>query len=338
MIEDLFGETPGITPSRALEILRKVVPKKSTLPILGSIKITSDGNTISMDGTDLDVWIHLESVDLRNVPKGLWLVDFSKLTSGVPLERLLEIEDDRFPMAPVFTDFKRMSSQWIQNLGSISYAMSEDQNRIPLKGVHVQNDGIVATDGHRLAFKHLETGCPAPFIVPANTVQKIERLDDPESCALAYQGSTENLIVWYSWGWVASKTIEEPYPNWKAMDRSTHAHRIEVPHHILMAWLNRMPKVNLAQIRLQCFADGVEAWTHLPGDVDGWKLGSTRPLPTQDMEPYFTIATNPIYLAEMVCRLPLGPVVIATGGIPEQALFLNPESKDINIQMPLRIK
>ena len=332
----LFGEdaAPQTTLKEAIQLLRLVVPKRSTYPVIRSVRIHSDGSTVSMDGTDLEKWIHLDSVGV-SCPVGTWLADFAKMSAGLPLEQILGPENGDFP-AYAKAKGDAFPAAWIQSLPKVSFAMSVDGTRLSLNGVTVEPSIVGATDGHRAAFVKVHTGAPFPFILGAASVHALERIKSiPESCAV-----DDRLIhVQFPWGFYGGKVLEGPYPNWRQMLRRHHTYKIQVPKKTVMDWCSRIPTASgektVNSLHLQIFQNHVRGVAAIAG---GERLDLGRALSSggpADSHP-ITVGTNPQYLHEIFSKFPGSHIVL---GIcePTQAMFLNPDSDDVYIQMPLRV-
>lgn len=329
-------ETPEkITLKGALRLLRIAVPKRTTLPILRKICVHSDGDTASMDGTDLSQWVHLDSVDIQ-CPIGVWLVDFDKFLAGLPLEQIMEPENGDFPTyARAGGD--EFSAKWIPLLPNVSFAMSTDGTRISLNGVVVEPSAIGATDGHRAVFLKVETGAPSPFILAAESVYALERIKgSPESCAV----DDRTIHVRFPWGFYGGRLVEGPYPNWRQLDRRDHTYRVQVPRKAVMDWCSRIPQAArgtnaINSLHLQIFRGhtiGVAAMSSGEHLDLGRAPSSGGPA---DSHP-IVVGMNPRYLYEIVSKLPGSHIVLGICA-PLQAVFLNPDSENIYIQMPLRV-
>lgn len=337
MMPNLFGdeeEVAKVPLKEALRLLRTAVPKQTSLPVLRSIRMHSDGDTVSMDGTNLDQWVHLDSVDIQ-CPVGTWLVDFTKLSVGLPLAQIMEPENGDFP---VYMKAKgdTFPAAWLQLLPKVSFAMSIDGTRLPLNGVTVEPSILGATDGHRAAFLKVETGAPVPFILAAASVHALGKIKgSPESCAV----DDRTIHVRFPWGFYGGKLAEGPYPNWRQLGRRHHTYKVQVPRKTVMDWCSRIPTAGgektVNALHLQIFQSHVLGVAALAGGerLDlGQAPSSGGPA---DSHP-ITVGVNPQYLHEIFSKFPGSHIVL---GIcePTEAVFLDPDSDGVYIQMPLRV-
>lgn len=336
MIQSLFDDdiASSVTMKEAIRLLRLVVPKRSSLPILHSVRIHSDGYTVSMDGTDLDQWIHLNSVDV-SCPVGTWLANFQKLAAGLPLAQILEPENSDFP------DYMKakgdtFQAAWIQDLPSVSFAMSNDHTRRYLNGVTVEPFVIGATDGHRGAFRRVETAAPLPFILKAACVHTLERI---KSSPDAYSVDADKVHFQYAWGFFGSKVEDGPYPNWQQLVRNHHTYKVQVPRKAVIDWCSQIPKVNGAKsinaLHLQIFQHHVRGIAAMSGGdmIDlGTIQSSGGPADTHPV----TMGMNPQYLYEIFSRFAGSAITLGISD-PAQAVSLDPDSEHVYLQMPLRV-
>lgn len=332
----LFGEdeVPRTPLKEALRLLRLVVPKRSTLPVIRSVRIHSDGSTVAMDGTDLEKWVHLDSVDV-SCPMGTWLADFAKMSAGLPLEQILEPENGDFP-AYAKAKGDAFPAAWLTHLPRVSFAMSVDGTRLHLNGVTVEPSLIGATDGHRAAFVKVETGAPFPFILAADSVHALERVKgSPESCAV----DDRTIHVRFPWGFYGGKLAEGPYPNWRQMIRRHHTYKVQVPAKGLMDWCARIPTANgektVNSLHMRIYQKHVQGVAAMAGG-ERLDLGTLQSIGGPADSHPVTVGMNPQYLHEILSKFQ-GRYIILGICEPSQAVFLNPDSDDIYIQMPLRV-
>ena len=203
----------------ALQHAGRAVSARSTLPSLGGILFTADGDSLTLRATDMEMGIAL-ALDGVQVERegtvllpGRLLVDVARsLPAGdVSLElrseqRDVELTagDARFHLKTLpAEDFPRLpevegeaatlpAAPLAETIERVARAASRDEVRPILTGVLVQADGpqltMVATDSYRLSVKHtaLETPLEQPLDanVPARALRELARLvasDTPET-------------------------------------------------------------------------------------------------------------------------------------------------------------
>lgn len=166
---------------RALMRLRQVVPSKSSLPVLECVRITSRGDAISIEATDLDrsalvmvrceveedgatcvphkrllAWLNLapeDEVSLRRDTR-----EQLHCTSGHNRTRIAGTHTDEYPRLPDRESMAPLGSYdaaaLLAAIERVKRAQSSDETRPAFGGVHwMQTTGcltLTATDGHRL--------------------------------------------------------------------------------------------------------------------------------------------------------------------------------------------
>jgi DNA polymerase-3 subunit beta len=199
----------------ALQRVGKIVERRNTIPILGHLRLTAEGATLTLTGTDLDMMASTDvPVDLRApgeacVPAQM----LGDIVSKCPAGGQILLEHDgaakatlkagrsrfQFPALPS-SDFPDQGPHQFTHhfeikpddlsalLSKTEFAVSNEETRYYLNGiflhcVHQQDQVLmraVATDGHRLARMEL----PAPsgsegipgIILPRKCVSEIRRL------------------------------------------------------------------------------------------------------------------------------------------------------------------
>ena len=210
--------------STALDPVRRVVSRPGTIPILSNVRLVATAATddtpatIRMTGTDMDREVtvttsaEVSTPGETTVPAGLLLDIVRKLPSGAEVTlavdgegrqmtvssgrskfRLQCLPADDFPDLPrseMTHAFSLTSDQVRSLLGRTAFAISKEETRFYLGGVHLHvldDVGVdqriltaVATDGHRLAKIEMiapegAVGMPG-IIVPAGAVEEILKI------------------------------------------------------------------------------------------------------------------------------------------------------------------
>ena len=217
--------------SYALSTALASVPSKSTMPILSTVLLEAEGDTLRITGTDLDVTTSITvpatvkssgraavqarhfADAVRKLPRDLVKVTDDgqgrvsieygkgKGRSAVPRQN-----DQEYPALPTV---KAESKAAIEGpalarlIARSVYAVSGDETRPVLGGVYVQAEGkhvsFVATDGHRLARATRKgdfggLGKQA-VIIPAKTIQALGRLAGDATSPVEISVSTQRNHV-----------------------------------------------------------------------------------------------------------------------------------------------
>ena len=257
---------------KGLQLVHNVVEPRQTLPILANVLIESEGDTLRLTATDLEVGARV-SVPAKVPTAGSITLSARKLLEIIkelPSASLsLKVQDNAsvalrcagasYKLVGLSaTDFPavvtEMSAGWItldgrllrDMLAQTIFAVSHDESRYALNGVlfAVQDREIrlVATDGHRLALAVrplASSGSVVSGIVPRKAVQEIARI----------VGSGENVQVAISENQfmlqmpnvlLMARLIEGTFPNYEQVVPKAHPHKIAVSRGALTAALRRV--------------------------------------------------------------------------------------------------
>lgn len=238
----------------ALETARGAIERRITIPILANILFDrgEDEKHLRLRATDLDIEITVlfpaavdETFTAFTVP-ALTLHSIVKSINGTEITvtpapkqqhgmadiivksgrsrfRLPVLPASDFPALPTISTepFEIGAQPFRQALSEIAFAISTEETRYYLNGVfvHRRKDDIalVATDGHRLAVRVINSGtAPAelpPAIIPAKTVGLlISNLPETGEVSLAISDS--RIAVAYGNVLISSKLIDGTYPDY----------------------------------------------------------------------------------------------------------------------------
>lgn len=196
--------------AKTLGTITKIVPRRTMIPVLSNVLISTDGGAIEIKGTDLDREVRsrcaaeVTAAGAVTVP-GATLADIVGKLLGASV--IIEAAENgrcvvksgraRFTLptlpasdypdiaeGPFDATFTMPASDLLSQFGAVEFAVSPDETRYYLNGIywHVARDALiaVATDGHRLGKMTLP--CPEGaeslpgVIVPRETVTEIMRL------------------------------------------------------------------------------------------------------------------------------------------------------------------
>jgi DNA polymerase-3 subunit beta len=257
---------------KGLQMVQNIVEPRQTLPILANVLIETDGDTVRLTATDLEVGARV-SVPARIVGKGAITVSARKLAeivkelpaadlnmrvqdnAGVALKcgtasyKLVGMAPDDFP--PVVPSEK---AAWLkiegktlrEMLAQTSFAVSHDETRYALNGVLFALAGkearLVATDGHRLALARRtvgNVGAATTGIVPRKAISEIMRvLGAGEDVEIAL---TENQFVLQMPNFLmTARLIEGQFPNYEAVIPKAHPGKLVISKGALTAALRRV--------------------------------------------------------------------------------------------------
>lgn len=155
---------------KTIRLLKKVINKKTILPILTQVKVKVRTDKVVFSATDVDVSIEIE-MNCKTEGEGSFLIPLRTLenikSNGIVkfnYENTIEIQKssgsikinpDNVEDYPVFPEVKaghELNEAFIEGLRVTLPAVSTDQTRYVLNGICLQDSIIVATDGKRLHF------------------------------------------------------------------------------------------------------------------------------------------------------------------------------------------
>lgn len=239
---------------KTLGHITRVVERRNTIPILSNIVLATEGNSLRLKATDLDIEItdtvpaKVETAGATTVPGQLLFDIVRKLPEGADVT-LKESDDNRvlsvgagrskfnLQTLPV-EDFPEMTASGFSHSFSIEakslkwliertqFAISTEETRYYLNGIffHTMVEGndsklrAVATDGHRLA--RVEIDAPEGslgmpgIIVPRKTVTELGRMLDAQG-SLTVEMSENKIRFTIGEVILTSKLIDGTFPDYQ---------------------------------------------------------------------------------------------------------------------------
>jgi DNA polymerase-3 subunit beta len=257
---------------KGLQMVQNIVEPRQTLPILANVLVETDGESIHLSATDLEVGARV-TVPARVATKGAITISARKLAEivkelpattltvkvgdnatvglrcgGVSYKLVGLAPDDFPPVVPASPGaWLKLDAKVLREmLAHTSFAVSHDETRYALNGVLLvvqpKEIRIVATDGHRLAIASRplgEVAAPVTGIVPRKAVSEITRaLGAGEEVQIAI---TENQFVLQMPNFVmTARLIEGQFPNYEAVIPKGQPGKLILSRAALMAALRRV--------------------------------------------------------------------------------------------------
>jgi DNA polymerase-3 subunit beta len=257
---------------KGLQMVQNIVEPRQTLPILANVLLETDGDTVRLTATDLEVGARV-SVPARVAGKGAITVSARKLAEivkelpaadlslrvqdnasvalkcGTASYKLVGMAPDDFPPvvpAEKATWLKIEGKTLREMLAQTSFAVSHDETRYALNGVLFALAGkdarLVATDGHRLAMARRtlgNIGAATTGIVPRKAITEIMRvLGSGEDVEFAL---TENQFVLQMPNFImTARLIEGQFPNYDAVVPKSHPGKLVISRAALTSALRRV--------------------------------------------------------------------------------------------------
>ena len=257
---------------KGLQMVQNIVEPRQTLPILANVLLETDGESVRLTATDLEVGARV-SVPARIVGKGAITVSARKLAEivkelpaadlhlvvkdnasvalrcGTASYKLVGMPPDDFPpVAPAAqATWLKLEARTLRDmLGQTSFAVSHDETRYALNGVLFSLAGkdarLVATDGHRLALSTRNVGNLGPAvtgIVPRKAITEISRvLGSGEEVQIAL---TDNQFMLQMPNFLmTARLIEGQFPNYDAVIPKAHPGKLTISKSAFASALRRV--------------------------------------------------------------------------------------------------
>lgn len=353
---------------KGLQMVQSIVEPRQTLPILANVLLETNGESVRISATDLEVGarvvvpakvaakgsITLSARKLLEIVKELPATEFSMklqenawvaLRCGAVAYKLVGLAPGDFPEVQ-----PAASVQWVavdgkvlrEMLAQTSFAISHDESRYALNGVLFSIQGgelrLVATDGHRLALasRPLPGAVPSGAgIVPRKAVQELSRVlsvGEEVQVALA-----ENQFVLRMPNFLlTARLIEGQFPNYEQVVPKGHPCRLVLSRSPLSAALRRVSVLSEERtkpVKLQLS----------PGTL---KLNSSNPelgeaeetLPVEYAGDEVTIGFNSRYLLDALGPLEVDQIVMELKDGLSPGVFKSVENEGyLCVIMPMRI-
>jgi DNA polymerase-3 subunit beta len=231
-----------------IQTVQSIVSAKGALPILSNVLLETEGDTLTLTTTDLEVGLR-KSIRVKVIKQGAITLPAKRLAailrelpvSDVTLEtsdekeavirysssffRVLGLPKNEFPPLPNFQksrSFKVGEGALKQLVRKTHYAVSHDESRYVLNGLYLLFSkgriDAVATDGRRLAFCELDADVPAGIdrgiIVPTKAILELGRILSDEGEIELSMG--ENQVAFGGGDWMLlTRLIEGHFPNYQ---------------------------------------------------------------------------------------------------------------------------
>lgn len=262
-----------------LDALRKVVPVtggRNVMPILSNVKFDAADGKVTFTATDLDLTVmttipcNVIEGGSSTLPAKLLMDAVSKAADGdISIEVNTETSKatvkaggSTFRIAglpatdfPVLADDEECKSEFVIPQDIMKdifrrtiYAMSQDDTRRTLKGVNLEfKEGkllAVATDGRRLAYAEYTPETPytldVSITVPEKTVTEIFRHLGTTGNAEFYLRKTLLFVKLNDTLTLATKLIDDHYPNWRQVVPQANDKEIVVDRQMLISAIERV--------------------------------------------------------------------------------------------------
>ncbi len=318
----------------AIQKVQSVITAKSVLPILSNILLETQGGSLRLTATDLDIGIScLIPVNIleqgmvtvpakrfgdiiKELPSDDVLVNIKKnnqvtIDTGSCQFKILGLPADEFPKLPEFKDKEviKISQAGLKHILSLtSFAVSFDETRYILNGIlfkiHKNKLTLVATDGKRLAVAEgvlaKETDKDVRIIIPFKTIQELNRNLKEDGDVSMVLGN--NQVLFDLGGVIViSRLIEGEFPDYAQVIPPASDSKMSVEREKFLLSVRRAALLSTPDyqaVKLEFFKDKLVVSKSTPD------IGESREeLQVQYRGKEMMIGFNPVYLLDVLKNL-----------------------------------
>lgn len=363
----------SITQSEFAEVIQTVigtVPTKSTLPVLSTLLVETGGARLTMTATDLDISVRT-SVDcdvteegkaclparrladiVRELPSDKVHVsieqDRALLSCGKGKYRLMGVDPEDYPKLPDVSPERQVklgTEPLRKMIRKCIYAVSNDETRPMLNGVLVELEeetfGMVATDGHRLAYvkrrQDVGKGTMGDIIVPPKALNQVLKLAGEDEVGV---GFAKNYAL-FEMGktTVYCRLLEGPFPDFRQVLPSEHPKKVTMSRAELLGAVRRVSVLAdqaTRQIKIG-LRDGLLEVATRTADVGE----ATEEVPAQYNGEDMDVGFNATYLLDSLGSMAADEIVVATNTAVSASVIWPTEQEEgeelICLIMPVRL-
>lgn len=353
----------------ALSTARQAVSTRMSMPVLSGVLMTTEGNQLTIIGTDndLSIRVSLEVIGIEDgtavIPARLATDIIRRLEPGaVTLDATseqVEISASRsqfslrafppveFPAVSITTQTSAQIpiSALAEGLDQVVRAASNDEARPLLTGVLLtKTDGglrLVATDSYRLALRELPEVAGVvgedDILVPARALEELKRLVNPSDEGSIGIHTTDSEITFLVGGVaISTRLISGTYPDYRQLIPESYPNSLHLGKETLLGALRRvriLVKDNTTPVRMSMRNGGVDL------KVVSQEVGEgTETVDGDYTGEDLTIAFNPSYLIEGIEAVAGDEVIIETSDATRPATVRSGEQDSYRyLLMPVRV-
>jgi DNA polymerase-3 subunit beta len=262
---------------KGVQLVQNAISPRSTLPVLANILFETNGGSLRLSSTDLEVGLRCEvkadiktsgaitipartlSEFLRTLEEGRELSlsvgegQKIEIRSGRDRCVLIGLPKDDYPVLPEFSSDKAVAVPGAvlrEMIRKTIFAVSNDETRYVLNGVNLLIEKgkitLVATDGRRLAFVQRDGADKKAqainAIVPTKAMTELQRVlaNDSGSEEPVLVAFTENQVTFrHKTTVILSRLIEGHFPNFEQVIPKSHDVQLRFPSKPILAATQR---------------------------------------------------------------------------------------------------
>ncbi|WP_336800829.1 DNA polymerase III subunit beta [Kaistia sp. MMO-174] len=356
----------------ALGMVKAVVERRNTIPILSNVRITVDASGLRLIGTDLDIEISTRvagqpaATGETTVPAGMLADIVAKFPDKADVTLSLAADGQTLTVASgrarlnlqtlPASDFPDISAgafdcrftlppaTLARMLGKTEFAISSEETRYYLNGTfwHRQDDKlvVVATDGHRLARIAVPSPAENPtfkgIIVPTKTVSRLRVLAKATEADMTVEISETKIRVTAGETVLTSKLIDGTFPDYKRVIPASSEKHMTVDRAALAGAVDRVSTVATERGRAVKMALTLGTLQLTVNNTDAGTGEETLDVDYAG-EP-IDIGFNSRYVADALEVLAADSVVFGLNQPGDPALLKSPSDDDLLVVlMPMRV-
>lgn len=352
-----------------LLLLKKIVPNKSKVPVLGSVLVSAVNGSeqyVDLVVTDLDSTI-ITTLPASNVEAGTTMASLATLNA---VSRTLDSEAvtirsdddgcyaeagsvsvemdgtfplDEYPEVPT-PDVESLRANSLRRmLNRTAFAVTHDDARYSLNGALFSSDGdtlrVVATDAHRLAIaKQAVDGPEFEGIVPRKLLAAMLRTKDVLSGNVEVGMTDDHVKIVCGPRTFVGRLIEGTFPNWRKVDVERGDEPLRIPREPLLQALKVCGAVKSRSGAVKFESRVYEAADNLKVTASTPEKTISATVPAEHLPDDLTISFNAGYVSQFLKVVDSEHVLVTVQDGDKQARF-EPESDDSYryILMPMRL-
>lgn len=356
--------------SNATSTVSKAISAKPNIPILEGIKLSVNGDTVTISATDLELFIETKikatvKIEGECVVNGKFLNEFvKKLTylDEIELEKLGNslsikygdneteiqcLEEDTYPEIRKVSDevfFKVKEGDLKEAIDAISYCVAQDDNRPILKGILLDLSGntltAVALDGYRLGYAKCEvvdsSNGEYKIIIPGKTLSEISKILE-EGDKLVKVTMQKNIVLFDLGNTViTTRLIDGDYIDYKRLIPATFTTHVTIEKDKLISGLDRASLVAKKQKHnyLKLSISGNVMEINSTSDIGKIRETVNCALEGKDLD----IAFNSRYLADALNKIKEDFIDIKFSGATSPSIIVPKEGdKFLYMVLPIRM-
>jgi DNA polymerase-3 subunit beta len=256
---------------KTLSSIVKIIPPKGTYTVLQNVIIEAKNNQLSIEATDLDVFIRkVIAAEIKDSGKvlipGKKILEITReantdevtfklkelnlqIFTGNAKFNIPSLDYQEFPEIPKFPEkkwFALKTGEAQEMVDSTIFMVAKDISRRPMNGVLIQlkeNElKFVTTDGARLALNKRESKESAGELIVATKVFDLIDFGDPEE-QLGIYIDERMMGMKFSDTAIIARLIEGPYPNYEGVIPKTFMGNCTIDKDVLEGALKRVSLV-----------------------------------------------------------------------------------------------